>query len=89
LFYLYFSSVFGHQNPGSGLDLDPDSLEILDPDSDSSTALILSTELLYSRFRKCEILIFSCRTIFYGAFSRDMSRGSKMCREKVPLYTSP
>ncbi len=37
MFQLYsFSSVFGHQNPGSGLDpdLDPylDSLEMLDPD---------------------------------------------------------
>jgi hypothetical protein len=34
-FHLYFFSlVFGHQNPGSGLDPypDPDSLKILDPD---------------------------------------------------------
>jgi|688.fasta_scaffold458933_1 hypothetical protein len=31
----FFSSVFNHQNPGSGLDpnLNPDSLEMLDPDS--------------------------------------------------------
>jgi hypothetical protein len=29
-----FSSVFGHQNPGSGLGPDPDSLEMLDPDPD-------------------------------------------------------
>jgi hypothetical protein len=38
---LYFSSVFGHPNPGSGLG--QDSLEMLDPDQDSmyhrSTAL--------------------------------------------------
>ncbi len=26
----FFSSIFGHQNPGCGLD--PDSLEMLDPD---------------------------------------------------------
>jgi hypothetical protein len=33
-FQLYFfSSVFGRQNPGSGLDQDPDSLEILNPDA--------------------------------------------------------
>ncbi len=33
-FLLFFSSVFGHQNPRSGLDLDPDpdSLKMLDPD---------------------------------------------------------
>ncbi len=30
-----FSSVFGHQNPGSGLDPDPDSLEMPDPYPDS------------------------------------------------------
>jgi hypothetical protein len=28
---VFFSSVFGHQNPGSGLDSDPDSLEMPDP----------------------------------------------------------
>jgi hypothetical protein len=27
----FFSSGFGHQNPGSGLDLAPDSLLMLDP----------------------------------------------------------
>jgi hypothetical protein len=30
----FFSSVFGHQNPGSGLDPYPDSVEMLDPDPD-------------------------------------------------------
>ncbi len=39
LFLLFYSSVFGHQNPGFGLDQDPypdpDSLEMLDPDLDS------------------------------------------------------
>ncbi len=25
--HIFCSSIFGHQNPGSGLDLDPDSLE--------------------------------------------------------------
>jgi hypothetical protein len=29
---VFFSSFFGDQNPGSGLDPDPYSLEILDPD---------------------------------------------------------
>ncbi len=29
---IFFSPIFGHQNPGSGY-LDPDSLEMLDPDS--------------------------------------------------------
>ncbi len=28
---VFFLLLFGHQNPGSGLDLDPDSLEMLDP----------------------------------------------------------
>jgi hypothetical protein len=34
--YFYLSSVFGHQNSGSGLDQypDPDSLEMLGPDPD-------------------------------------------------------
>jgi hypothetical protein len=35
---VFFSSVFSHQNPGSGLD--PDSVEMLDPDSVNSTALL-------------------------------------------------
>jgi hypothetical protein len=30
---VFFSYIFDHQNPGSGLDSDPDSLEMLDPDS--------------------------------------------------------
>jgi hypothetical protein len=29
---IFFLQFFCHQNPESGLDLDPDSLEILDPD---------------------------------------------------------
>ncbi len=36
IFQLYSSSsVFGHQNPGSGLDPDSDSFEKLDTDPDS------------------------------------------------------
>ncbi len=31
----FFPSVFDHQNPGYGLGLDPDSLEMLDADPDS------------------------------------------------------
>ncbi len=29
---VFFKIIFSHQNPGSGLDPDPDSLELLDPD---------------------------------------------------------
>ncbi len=29
---VFFKIIFSHQNPGSGLDPDPDSLESLDPD---------------------------------------------------------
>ena len=32
---VFFFFNFGNQNPGSGLDPDPDSLEMLDPDPDS------------------------------------------------------
>ncbi len=32
---VFFPSVFGHQNPGSGLDPDPNSHEMLDPYPDS------------------------------------------------------
>jgi hypothetical protein len=32
---VFFSSIFGHQNPGSELDQDPEPLEMLDPDLDS------------------------------------------------------
>ncbi len=32
---VFFFFSFGHQNPGFGLDTDPDSLEMLDPDLDS------------------------------------------------------
>jgi hypothetical protein len=31
---VFSSSIFGHQNPGSGLDPDPDALEMLDLYSD-------------------------------------------------------
>jgi hypothetical protein len=32
VYVVFFSSVFGHQNPGSGLDPYPGSREMLDPD---------------------------------------------------------
>jgi hypothetical protein len=51
-FVVLFSSAFGHQNLGSGLDPDPNTLEMLDPDPypDILNTEFFCSELLFLKY---------------------------------------